>query len=87
MSKRIRYCNNDGCEAEAVRAVLREDRDTYPLCLCYTCATAYEWGQASPGRAVVEIEDVEPEEWLRGDGWMFEGEQEPLEFDGEDEDE
>lgn len=87
MSKKTRYCNNDGCEAEAVYAVLRDDRDTYPLCLCHTCATAYEWGQASPDRAIVEVGDVEPEEWLRGDGYLFEDELEPLEFEEEGEDE
>jgi hypothetical protein len=38
------------CETEAI---LRTDETTTPL--CFTCATAYEWGQASPNQGMQEI--------------------------------
>jgi len=48
------YCAN--CDAEAVMVARHEDgSDTN---LCYTCGTAYEWGQASPDADLVDVDEV-----------------------------
>lgn len=48
------FCSNEPCEAEAV-AVLITDRGT--RCpLCHTCREAFEWGQASAGAEVTDID-------------------------------
>lgn len=43
------FCAN--CETEAVKQTVLGTP------LCSTCATAYEWGQASPNDPIVELED------------------------------
>ena len=50
------YCANE-CDFEAERVVLHPDGNATPL--CFTCATAYEWGQCSPDSPIAPIEDVE----------------------------
>jgi hypothetical protein len=50
------YCANDPCETEAVRVVIHPNGDRTPL--CFTCAQAYEWGQASPDAVVADIDQA-----------------------------
>jgi len=51
------YCAN--CEAEAVKAIEYPSvRPKTPL--CFSCATAYEWGQ-STGGSIVDLEEGEDE--------------------------
>lgn len=52
------YCDN--CDSEATHAVLRPGDD--PFYLCFTCKTAYEFGQNYPERQIVGIEEVEQED-------------------------
>lgn len=52
----IRYCANDPCETEATHVVVETNTP-----LCWTCANAYEWGQASPDKRVVDIDNIDEE--------------------------
>lgn len=65
---KVMYCAN--CSALATKLVQAHfvvsksgDPHPYPLTpLCAKCATAYEWGQASPKVATVDIEALGTEE-------------------------
>ncbi len=46
-----RHCSNDPCEAEAVKVTVTD------ALLCWTCAEAYQWGQASPDNPLKELDN------------------------------
>ena len=48
------FCSNEPCEAEAVAVYISERGTRCPL--CHTCREAFEWGQASVGAEVVDID-------------------------------
>lgn len=50
------YCANDGCETEATHYVFYPDGTKTPL--CFTCMTAYEWGQTNPTAEIATMGDV-----------------------------
>ena len=54
------WCSN--CDSEAVCNVIHHDNGNLECPLCFTCKTAYEWGQASPNASVVDINDTENKE-------------------------
>lgn len=51
---KVQYCTNDPCETEAIKMMCNDDGKRLPL--CYTCAQAYEWGQASPDATIEDLE-------------------------------
>jgi hypothetical protein len=46
------YCANDPCESEATHMIVETKTP-----LCYTCYSAYLWGQSEPGVDAGPIED------------------------------
>jgi hypothetical protein len=50
------FCANE-CDTEATHFVMHSNGRATPL--CYTCHTAYEWGQCSPNSEMQSIEHVE----------------------------
>jgi hypothetical protein len=62
------FCAN--CDNRATKKVEHSDKKSTPL--CETCATAYEWGQASPDADVVDIDErIQRDVDLRPQ-WTFE---------------
>lgn len=65
------YCAN--CDAEAVCRVQHADidqscHDPHGTPLCFTCRTAYEWGQASPTAGFEDIDQSDDGHELDEDG-------------------
>lgn len=52
---KVQYCANDPCETEAIKMVCDNSGKRLPL--CYTCAQAYEWGQASPDAEMFDMDN------------------------------
>jgi hypothetical protein len=52
----MEYCANDPCENEATHIIIETETP-----LCWTCHSAYKWGQAGPWKETVAIEDYDPE--------------------------